>query len=631
MDGTLGDSPRRRWQAGSIIFDEATRELRVAGERRAIEEKPLQILIRLLEAQGRVTGHRELLTAAWGNAEVPSLASLQTAMSKLRKALGPGERDLIEVVTGQGYRITKPVERVAAGAWAAEDPDAFLDRVMPMAFDPPPAVRRGLTTTVTRVLAGCVAITILAIAWRAETRAARYEGSLTAIAHLMAEDVIAASGPDKSGQPNIPLIEALLRAEPQFGARLADEPRVAAPIYASLAVALDFRDHYNPARTAYERAESAYRAAEGDNSPGRVIMMLRQSMMEARSFQRGAAKRAEALLADAEPRVPRLHGRMAEAKAWLLAAKGNQDSLGAGLAKALDEYSEASRLAEANPEAFDPASRFLLRYRVGHTEMKLGRYQEANAIFNALVTEETAQRGRMNPQTLQARLGQASTALYANDPTSALREANALLPDMETVFGANDNKALLARNVIAYALFALDRYDEAARAAMDAATRAAGTQGEKSFFATSLRGVAGESKCHAGDYAGGLALQRSAYETFRETLGEANPATASARLSMATCVILAGRPLEAAPLLEKLNCEELAGLLGQPDMCVKMEALDAAVAQAQSRYTEARTKAHHALASMRDDPNSDPFYRDIAEHVEKTVPETTAFDRRLRD
>jgi DNA-binding winged helix-turn-helix (wHTH) protein len=110
----MNSAPRRILSAGNIQLDEARMELSVDGQRRAVEAKPLALLHALLTRAGAVATKRELMQAAWGNADHISEASLTTAMSKLRAALGEPARDLIEVVHGSGYRINQPVEVTAA-------------------------------------------------------------------------------------------------------------------------------------------------------------------------------------------------------------------------------------------------------------------------------------------------------------------------------------------------------------------------------------------------------------------------------------------------------------------------------------------------------------------------------------
>ena len=74
----------------------------------------MALLLALLESGDSVVGKQALLQAAWGNAAHTSDASLNTAMSKLRAALGERARSLIAAVHGAGYRITAPVSVEAA-------------------------------------------------------------------------------------------------------------------------------------------------------------------------------------------------------------------------------------------------------------------------------------------------------------------------------------------------------------------------------------------------------------------------------------------------------------------------------------------------------------------------------------
>jgi len=107
-------SPRTIFRVGPVQLDEARMELLVDGLRRPIEAKPLALLHALLKRGGALATKRELMQAVWGNADHISEASLTTAMSKLRAALGEKGRDIIDVVHGAGYRIDAPVEVTAA-------------------------------------------------------------------------------------------------------------------------------------------------------------------------------------------------------------------------------------------------------------------------------------------------------------------------------------------------------------------------------------------------------------------------------------------------------------------------------------------------------------------------------------
>lgn len=107
-----GDLYRYRFEAG--LFDEAAMELFVDGAPVRMEPKPLQLLAELVRRTGEVVAREELLDAVWPEAEV-GLETLTTAVSKLRKALGPELKDRIVTQHGVGYRFKGPVTREATG------------------------------------------------------------------------------------------------------------------------------------------------------------------------------------------------------------------------------------------------------------------------------------------------------------------------------------------------------------------------------------------------------------------------------------------------------------------------------------------------------------------------------------
>ena len=94
------------WRFAECEFDDLRFELRVHGQPAELERKPLELLRYLLSRPGEVVRKEELLEAVWPGVLVVD-ASLATAVSKLRKALG--EQDVIQTVPRVGYRIAVPV------------------------------------------------------------------------------------------------------------------------------------------------------------------------------------------------------------------------------------------------------------------------------------------------------------------------------------------------------------------------------------------------------------------------------------------------------------------------------------------------------------------------------------------
>ena len=100
---------RRRWRIAGCVFDEANWTLVGDGRRVYPEAKPLEVLRELLLKAGQVVTKNELLDRIWPDVHVVE-ASLPTAIGKLRRALGDESHDIIETVSGIGYRIPVQVD-----------------------------------------------------------------------------------------------------------------------------------------------------------------------------------------------------------------------------------------------------------------------------------------------------------------------------------------------------------------------------------------------------------------------------------------------------------------------------------------------------------------------------------------
>lgn len=100
---------RRRWRFATAVFDEAAWTLSVNGQPVELEGKPLQVLHELLLNAGEAVTKAELLDAVWPGIHVVE-ASLTTAVSKLRGALGEQGADIVQTLPRVGYRLGAPVE-----------------------------------------------------------------------------------------------------------------------------------------------------------------------------------------------------------------------------------------------------------------------------------------------------------------------------------------------------------------------------------------------------------------------------------------------------------------------------------------------------------------------------------------
>ena len=99
---------------GTFEVDLASRELRKHGVRISLEGKPFEILITLLENPGQVISRKTLRQKLWPDSYVRYEQSLNTAVNKLRGALGdsPSNPRFLETMPRLGYRFIAPVEKV---------------------------------------------------------------------------------------------------------------------------------------------------------------------------------------------------------------------------------------------------------------------------------------------------------------------------------------------------------------------------------------------------------------------------------------------------------------------------------------------------------------------------------------
>jgi DNA-binding winged helix-turn-helix (wHTH) protein/Flp pilus assembly protein TadD len=103
-----------RIQFGVFEVNLRERELRKFGLRVKLQQKPFQILHRLLETPGEFVSREELARVLWPDLHVLFDRSLNTAVNALRRALGDAGRNprFIESRQGFGYRFIAQVEHV---------------------------------------------------------------------------------------------------------------------------------------------------------------------------------------------------------------------------------------------------------------------------------------------------------------------------------------------------------------------------------------------------------------------------------------------------------------------------------------------------------------------------------------
>jgi len=111
---------------GIFELDGRARQLRRNGERVALSDRYLSVLLHLAAHAGAVVAKDDLVAAGWGDTAVGD-NSLEQAISALRRALGTNAQgnQYVETVPRQGYRLAAEVVRVLSAA-TNDDIDALL-------------------------------------------------------------------------------------------------------------------------------------------------------------------------------------------------------------------------------------------------------------------------------------------------------------------------------------------------------------------------------------------------------------------------------------------------------------------------------------------------------------------------
>jgi DNA-binding winged helix-turn-helix (wHTH) protein len=120
----------RIWRFAGCEFDDLRMELRVSGEEKRLEPKPLEMLRVLISRAGEVITKDELLDAVWRDEAVVE-GVLTTNMNKLRDAIGDADKKIILTMRGIGYKFTGSVQWEKSTSVIEEAPEISCGSLVP--------------------------------------------------------------------------------------------------------------------------------------------------------------------------------------------------------------------------------------------------------------------------------------------------------------------------------------------------------------------------------------------------------------------------------------------------------------------------------------------------------------------
>ena len=124
VDVAVTGQRQGRLSFGTFEVDRESGELLKRGLPLRLQEKPLQLLLLLLEHPGKIASREDLQRRLWPNGTYVDFdKGLNTAVKKLRYALGdsPDKPVFIETIPRRGYRFIAPI---SGNGFQPEEPPA---------------------------------------------------------------------------------------------------------------------------------------------------------------------------------------------------------------------------------------------------------------------------------------------------------------------------------------------------------------------------------------------------------------------------------------------------------------------------------------------------------------------------
>ena len=434
-------------------------------------------------------------------------------------------------------------------------------------------------------------------------RRAELERSVNA---FLTVDLLGRGDPALSGKPDETLMQAAEAAEAQIDRRLAHEPAEAGAIYLSLARAYDSRSAYDAGRRAYCHAAVLFDLAS--DAAAAIIARFQLAAMEVESGQSGSLPRARALIAEEGPRAAGLVARRQEAIVWEHVAQAALDRVTGDARSAQGVLLSAIEAADRMPDIFDEPSRLTIRRHLANIYIRLGDWERARMLLAQVQSRELELNGPRHPETLQAELELARLDIAQNKPRDGLAVLDQLYPLVIGVFGPEHRITSLLLALRAGALNEMGRYDEVQAAEMSIYKSVSTRERRHSWAALGPLSDAGTAQCRAGKIDLGVVTSRDAYEGAKAAFGANHLLTQAAAGSVAFCLILAGKPNEAAGLLSSIDGRAVSEMTTDPTYAAELDLMRAAIAFS-SGDTSQGAALLHTVAPVLEQADADIYMR----------------------
>jgi DNA-binding winged helix-turn-helix (wHTH) protein len=459
------------------------------------------------------------------------------------------------------------------------------------------------------------------IAFRQRDEARQQEEIARASFAFLADDLLARADPAKATSAEETITEASRRASVEIDHRFHAAPLIAGRLHYGLARAFDQRTDLASARIEYAKADAAFGRAGPSGASDRAITKLNWAQMDALSGDPSLLPGARKLVDQAKQMASVDHGPSA---VWLASTEGAIALASEDVPAAQAAFIRAVKLVEPLPLSdFDERQRLNLRQRVGFMYIRLGDGENAERAFRPLAAAFEKIEGPENPDTLNLRLNLIQALMIQKRHEEVVKAATALLPLMERRFGRDHRRTMQLLAVRTQSLGSLERYAEAARDGDRVWRVTAQHEGPKAFQAVAGRADTATAQCRAGLYSAGIANAEAAARSASALAGPETALSMAVRAALADCLISAGKPLRAKPLLSGIDRKKVSELVGDRNWGANLDLALAQVAMA----TGDRAEAGRRVAAARPffaDKGGDRFQMRALAHLESLLSSNAA-------
>ncbi|MCA9304637.1 MAG: serine/threonine protein kinase [Phycisphaerales bacterium] len=304
-----------------------------------------------------------------------------------------------------------------------------------------------------------VAVVVISNALRVATRERRIAEHDQQVKEMvngfMTEDLFQAADPSQGGDPQITLVDAMLRASEGVGERFGDAPEVEAEVRHLMGDQFDLMGRFPEALA---HAKRSVELSESLGLPIDTIIMRRNLLCQVYS-DLNEMDLALACVTETKRLAETRDGVSDEQRFWTMMEQ----------ASLLFHLDQVERSAEIFEEAVAFGSERLPdhdAYQGAVADLalvytRLGRFEDAERMYAQSIAYSTEKHGADNSDTLVIRDNLGLLYLKMDRAEDAVTQLNEVLRDRIRVFGEEHSKTYITRSTLGRALMELGRYDEA--------------------------------------------------------------------------------------------------------------------------------------------------------------------------